>query len=90
LPAIAEAIEGRIPILLDGGVRRGADVVKAIALGAKACLIARPHLWGLSIAGEAGVAHVLETLRREIDRTLGLLGTTALSEIGRDSLFRRR
>ena len=81
LPRIAEAIGGRIPVLLDGGVRRGADVVKAIALGATACLIARPQLWGLAIGGEAGVAHVLEIFRREIDRTMGLCGVTKIGDI---------
>ncbi len=90
LPAIAEAIERRIPVLVDGGIRRGADVVKAIALGATACLIARPHLWGLSLAGEAGVAQVLDILRREIDRTLGLMGATTLSQLKPDDLLRRR
>ena len=90
LPQVAEAIEGRIPVLLDGGVRRGADVVKAIALGATACLIARPQLWGLSVAGQPGVAHVLDILRREIDRTLGLMGATTLAQIGPDALFLRR
>ena len=55
------------PVLLDGGVRRGGDVVKALALGAQACLIGRPQLWGLAVAGEAGVAHMLEIYRREID-----------------------
>ena len=81
LPRIAEVIGGRIPVLLDGGVRRGADVVKAIALGATACLIARPQLWGLAIGGEAGVAHVLEIFRREIDRTMGLCGVTKIGDI---------
>jgi L-lactate dehydrogenase (cytochrome)/(S)-mandelate dehydrogenase len=88
LPAIAAAVEGAIPILLDGGIRRGADVVKALALGAKACLIARPQLWGLAVAGEAGVAHVLETLRREIDRVMGLMGAARLDDIGADLLYR--
>ena len=81
LPKIVEAIRGRIPVLVDGGVRRGADVVKAIALGATACLIARPQLWGLAMGGEAGVAHVLEIYRREIDRTMGLCGVTTIGEI---------
>ena len=81
LPAIVDAVSGRIPVLLDGGLRRGADVVKAIALGAAACLIARPQLWGLAVAGEAGVAHVLEIFRREIDRTMGLCGAATIGEI---------
>ena len=81
LPRIVEAVGGRIPILVDGGVRRGADVVKAIALGAAACLIARPQLWGLAMGGESGVAHVLDIFRQEIDRTMGLCGIKTISEI---------
>ena len=68
-------------MLLDGGVRRGGDVVKALALGARACLIGRPQLWGLAVAGEAGVAHVLEIYRREIDRVMGLCGITRIADI---------
>jgi L-lactate dehydrogenase (cytochrome)/(S)-mandelate dehydrogenase len=89
LPAIVDAVGGRIPVLMDGGVRRGSDVVKAIALGAAACLIARPQLWGLAMAGETGVAHVLEILRREIDRTMGLCGFCRLEDITPSLLFRR-
>ena len=81
LPQIVEAVGGRIPVLMDGGVRRGSDVVKAIALGATACLIARPQLWGLAMGGEAGVAHVLEIYRREIDRTMGLCGIKTIGDI---------
>lgn len=81
LPHIVEAVGGRIPVLMDGGVRRGSDVVKAIALGATACLIARPQLWGLAMGGEAGVAHVLEIYRREIDRTMGLCGIKTIGDI---------
>ena len=87
LPVIAAAVGGRIPLLLDGGVRRGSDVVKAIALGADACLIGRPGLWGLAVAGEAGVAHVLELLRSEIDRVMGLCGVERIADINRDLLF---
>jgi L-lactate dehydrogenase (cytochrome)/(S)-mandelate dehydrogenase len=89
LPRIVEAAGGRMPVLLDGGVRRGADVVKAIALGAAACLIARPQLWGLAMAGEAGVAHVLDIFRREIDRTMGLCGVTRVAEITPSLVFHR-
>jgi isopentenyl diphosphate isomerase/L-lactate dehydrogenase-like FMN-dependent dehydrogenase len=89
LPAVIAAVEGRLPVLLDGGIRRGSDVVKALALGAAACLIARPQLFGLAVAGEAGVARVLDILRREIDRTLGLMGVTRLAELGPDCLRRR-
>jgi L-lactate dehydrogenase (cytochrome)/(S)-mandelate dehydrogenase len=81
LPAVAAAVADRIPVLLDGGVRRGADVVKALALGAAACLIGRPHLWGLAVAGEAGVAAVLEIYRREIDRVMALGGWDTLAAI---------
>jgi len=83
LPAIVDAVHGRVPVLLDGGIRRGADVVKAIALGAQAVLIARPQLWGLAVAGQAGVAQVLEIYRSEIDRALGLLGAESLGALRR-------
>ena len=89
LPPIVETVGGRIPVLVDGGVRRGADVVKTIALGATACLIARPQLWGLAMGGEAGVAHVLEIYRREIDRTMGLCGVTTIGEINPSLIFSR-
>jgi L-lactate dehydrogenase (cytochrome) len=88
LPRIVDAVNGAIPLLLDGGVRRGADVVKALALGATACLIARPQLWGLAVAGEAGVAHALEILRREIDRAMGLMGAARIGDLGADLLWR--
>src|SRR5215470_10122779 len=89
LPAIAAAVEGRIPVLLDGGVRRGSDVAKALACGAAAVLVGRPQLWGLSVAGEAGVRHVLEIYRRELDRVMGLCGVARIADIGRDLLFAR-
>ncbi|MGE3227087.1 MAG: alpha-hydroxy acid oxidase [Parvibaculaceae bacterium] len=87
LPGIVAAVDGRIPVLLDGGVRRGGDVVKALALGARACLVGRPQLWGLAVAGEAGVAHMLDIYRREIDRVMGLCGLSCLADIGHDLLF---
>jgi isopentenyl diphosphate isomerase/L-lactate dehydrogenase-like FMN-dependent dehydrogenase len=83
LPAIVAAVGDGFPVLIDGGIRRGSDVVKAIALGAKAVLIARPQLWGLAVAGEAGVAHVLSTFRSEIDRVMGLLGAHNLDALRR-------
>ena len=86
LPEVAQAVEGRIPILLDGGVRRGVDVVRALALGATACLIGRPHLWGLALAGEAGVARVLDLYRQEIVRTMALGGWSSLAELRRDAV----
>jgi L-lactate dehydrogenase (cytochrome)/(S)-mandelate dehydrogenase len=89
LPRVAAAVDGRIPVLIDGGVRRGADVVKALASGASLCLIARPHLFGLAVAGQEGVARVLDIFRREIDRSMGLLGVTRITELGPDFLVRR-
>lgn len=89
LPAVLDAVAGRVPVLVDGGIRRGADVVKALALGATACLVARPQLFGLAVAGEAGVAHVLDLYRREIDRAMGLMGARRIADLGPD-LIRRR
>ncbi|HUC18159.1 MAG TPA: alpha-hydroxy acid oxidase [Acetobacteraceae bacterium] len=87
LPGVVAAVEGRIPVLLDGGVRRGTDVIKALALGARVVLIGRPQLWGLAVAGEAGVAHVLDLYRREIDRVMGLMGIARLAELGPHCCF---
>ncbi|MEZ5833166.1 MAG: alpha-hydroxy acid oxidase [Dongiaceae bacterium] len=87
LPAIVEAVDGRVPVLIDGGIRRGSDVVKALALGAQACLVGRPQLWGLAVAGEAGVAHMLSIFRQEIDRVMGLCGVTGIAAIDRTFLF---
>lgn len=81
LPEIVAAVEGRIPVLLDGGVRRGTDVAKALALGAAAVGVGRPVLWGLAVAGERGVARVLDLLRQELDHTLTLLGVTGLPQL---------
>ena len=89
LPAVVDAVAGRVPVLVDGGIRRGADVVKALALGAACCLIGRPQLWGLAVAGEAGVLHVLELYRKEIDRVMGLMGASSVSDLGRHCLSPR-
>jgi L-lactate dehydrogenase (cytochrome) len=89
LPAVVDAVGGKIAVLMDGGVRRGADVVKALALGAAACLVGRPQLWGLALAGEAGVAYMLEIYRREIDRVLGLCGISRVADVDRRLLFTR-
>lgn len=78
LPRVAAAIAGRIPVLMDGGIRRGADVVKALCLGASAVMIARPFLWGLAVAGQQGVEDVLRLLRAEVVRTMALLGRPAV------------
>jgi isopentenyl diphosphate isomerase/L-lactate dehydrogenase-like FMN-dependent dehydrogenase len=86
LPAVTKAVAGRVPVILDGGVRRGADAIKAIALGATACMIGRPWLYGLAAGGEAGVDRALTILHDEIDLALGLLGCTSLSEVDRSVL----
>jgi 4-hydroxymandelate oxidase len=81
LPHIVDLAGDRCEIYVDGGVRRGSDVLKAIGLGARAVLIGRPILWGLSVGGEQGAAHVLEILRRELDEAMLLCGCTTLSDI---------
>jgi 4-hydroxymandelate oxidase len=86
LAPIAETVGGRVPLLLDGGVRRGTDVAKAMALGARAVAIGRPVLWGLAVAGEAGVRRVLELLRVELTNALTLLGVGAPAELTRDQV----
>jgi isopentenyl diphosphate isomerase/L-lactate dehydrogenase-like FMN-dependent dehydrogenase len=86
LPAIVEAVGDKTPVLIDGGFRRGVDVVKALALGARAVLIGRPHLWGVACAGEEGVAWVLELYRREIDRALALGGWDGIAKLDRDAV----
>jgi len=81
LPDLAEAVAARIPVLMDGGVRRGTDTLKAIALGAQAVLIGRPVLWGLAIDGQQGVETVLRLLNDELSRALALVGTPSLSDV---------
>ncbi len=82
LPEVVEAVDGRVEVMLDGGIRRGADVVKALALGARAVLAGRAPLWGLAVDGEAGALHVLELLRAEIELALKLVGCASPSEVG--------
>ena len=84
LPEILDAVAGRVPVLLDGGVRRGTDIVKALALGAAAVGIGRPVVWGLAAGGEDGVRAVLELLRAELDHTLALCGATGVHDLPRD------
>jgi 4-hydroxymandelate oxidase len=84
LPRIVDAVSGRAEILLDGGVRRGTDIVKALALGARAVLVGRPVLWGLAAAGRAGVAAALGVLRRELDLAMALCGCPDVATITRD------
>jgi L-lactate dehydrogenase (cytochrome) len=88
LPAIAEAVGDRVDVLFDSGVRTGADVVKALALGARAVLIGRPYVYGLGLAGEAGVRHVLRCLLAELALTMALAGVTHPGELGPEALAR--
>jgi L-lactate dehydrogenase (cytochrome)/(S)-mandelate dehydrogenase len=87
LSPIVKAVDGKIPVMVDGGFRRGSDIVKALALGAKLCLIGRPHLWGVSVAGEAGVSHVIDIYRQEMTRTMGLLGANSIADIKPDMII---
>ncbi|MER7986136.1 pre-mycofactocin synthase MftD [Streptomyces noursei] len=86
LPAIADAVGGQIEVLLDGGVRRGSDVVKALALGARAVLIGRAYLWGLAAGGQAGVENVLDILRSGIDSALLGLGRSSVHDLTPDDV----
>ena len=81
LPDIVDRTAGRVEIIVDGGIRRGSDVVKAIALGADACSIGRPYLYGLASAGQAGVAHVLKMFAADMTRTMMLLGVSTIREL---------
>lgn len=81
LPEIVAAVGDQMEILLDGGVRRGADVLKALALGAKAVLIGRPYVWGLALGGQDGVSHILEILRAEMRRSLQLMGCQSTQDL---------
>jgi 4-hydroxymandelate oxidase len=88
LPRIAEAAGGRMTLLLDGGIRRGTDVLKALALGASAVLVGRPYIWGLAAAGSVGVAHVLSILRAELEIAMALTGCATVAEIDSSVLWR--
>lgn len=82
LPAIAERVGARAEVLLDSGIRRGSDVIKALCLGAKAVCIGRPYVYGLAVAGPSGAEHVVNILHEEMIRCLTLMGVAALSELG--------
>jgi isopentenyl diphosphate isomerase/L-lactate dehydrogenase-like FMN-dependent dehydrogenase len=81
LPEVAESVSGKMEIYIDGGIRRGTDVLKALALGAKAVLLGRPILWGLAYDGENGVRKVLQILRKEFDLAMALCGCTSVKKI---------
>jgi L-lactate dehydrogenase (cytochrome) len=87
LPRIADAVGDRLDVLMDGGVRSGLDVVKALALGARACLIGRAWAYAVAARGEAGIAHVLATMKKEMEVALALTGTPDLAALGRNSLL---
>ena len=87
LPRIAEAVAGRLPILVDGGIRRGTDVLKAIAFGASAVAIGRPYLYGLAVDGSAGVARVVDILKTELEMAMALTGRTTIGAIDRGVLW---
>lgn len=87
LPAIATAVGGEVEVLLDGGIRRGSDVVKAVALGARAVMIGRAYLWGLAANGQAGVENVLDILRGGIDSAMLGLGRSSLAELTADDVI---
>lgn len=87
LPRVAEAVAGRVPLLLDGGIRSGTDIVKALALGASAVLVGRPQLHALAVAGLLGVAHMLHLLRAELELAMAQLGCTSIAAIDRGVLW---
>jgi lactate 2-monooxygenase len=89
LPAVAEAVGGRLTVLFDSGIRGGADILKALALGAQAVLVGRPYVYGLALGGEAGVRHVLRALRQDFELTMRLAGLARLSDLSPDCLQHR-
>ncbi|MET3575908.1 lactate 2-monooxygenase [Bhargavaea ullalensis] len=88
LPDIVDTVQGEVPVLMDSGIRRGADMVKALSLGASAVLLGRPYMYGLALAGEAGVRQVLRNLIADFDLTMALSGSRSVGELGRDLLKR--
>jgi len=88
LPGVVDAVDGQIPVLMDSGIRSGADMFKALALGAKAVCLGRPYVYGLAAAGEEGVREVLRNFKADFDLTMGLAGCASISDISRDSLTR--
>ncbi len=89
LPPVVDEVGGEADVLMDSGVRTGSDAAKALALGARAVLLGRPYTWGLGVAGQAGVEHVLRSFLADLDLAVGLSGHASTGELGRDSLVRR-
>jgi 4-hydroxymandelate oxidase len=87
LPRIVDKVAGRVPVIVDGGIRRGTDVLKALAYGATAVMIGRPYLHGLAVAGPDGVAAVVGILRRELELAMALTGKAAIADIDRSVLM---
>ena len=86
LPDVVDAVQGELEVLLDGGVRRGTDVLKALSLGATACMIGRPFLYGLASMGGPGVSRVLQIFRNEIDVALALMGRASVGDFDRSAI----
>lgn len=89
LPAVVDAVDGRAEVLIDGGIRRGTDIIKALSLGAKACMIGRPFLYGLAAGGQAGVTRSIDILGSELRRSMMLLGCPDVTQLSREYLQRR-
>jgi 4-hydroxymandelate oxidase len=87
LPSVVAAVDGQVPVLVDSGIRRGADIAKALALGATAVLVGRPPIWGLAIGGADGVRSVVETLRQEFEAAMTMLGAPTLADLTPDILW---
>lgn len=90
LADVVDRVAGRVPVLVDGGIRRGTDVLKALALGASAVLIGRPYVYGLAVGGAEGVAHVVEILLRELKQAMALTGRARIADVDRSLIWRSR
>jgi 4-hydroxymandelate oxidase len=87
LPRVVDAVSGRVPVLVDGGIRRGTDIAKALCLGATAVCIGRPYLWGLAVGGADGVQRVIEMLRTELELAMALLGAPNVAALSPDLVW---
>jgi L-lactate dehydrogenase (cytochrome) len=89
LPRVADAVGAEIEVMFDGGIRTGQDVLRALALGAKSCLIGRAYIFGLAAGGEAGVAKAIDIIRRELDVSMALTGVKRIKDVGPHILMQR-